>query len=106
RRSPACAFLVQDSNMSLKTTAAPGVLLLVVASFAGPAYAHDDAPGAQDSVTLDTVIVTGERNREDPPVVADARAQLSRTPGSVAVVSSESYATRFAQGFSDSLRNV
>ncbi|TPW02870.1 MAG: iron complex outermembrane recepter protein [bacterium] len=90
--------------MSLKTTAAPCALLLA-AAFAVPAHAQTP-PASRDVQTLDTVIVTGVRNPEDPPVVADARALLSRTPGSVAVVSSESYATRFAQGFSDSLRNV
>ena len=80
--------------MSLKTTAAPCALLLA-AAFAVPAHAQI-APTSQDVQTLDTVIVTGVRNPEDPPFVADARALLSRTPGSVAVVSSESYATRFA----------
>ena len=89
--------------MSLKTTAAPCALLLA-AAFTIPAHAQTSP--SQDVATLDTVIVTGVRNPEDPPVVADARALLSRTPGSVAVVSAESYATRFAQGFSDSLRNV
>ena len=74
--------------MSLKTTAAPCALLLA-AAFAVPAQAQ--SPAASPEVqTLDTVIVTGVRNPEDPPVVADARALLSRTPGSVAVVSAES----------------
>jgi iron complex outermembrane receptor protein len=90
--------------MSLKTTAAPCALLLA-AALASPAFARS-APDPSGVTTLDSVIVTGVRNPEDPPVVADARAQLSRTPGAVAVVSSESYRNRFAQGFFDSLRNV
>ncbi|WP_292225624.1 TonB-dependent receptor [Brevundimonas sp.] len=89
--------------MSLKTAAAPCALLL--AAVASPAFAYS-APAETDPVVLDSVIVTGRRNAEDPAVVADARALLSRTPGAVAVVSSESYENRFAQGFSDTLRNV
>ncbi len=89
--------------MSLNTAAAPCALLL--AAVASPAFAYA-APAEADPVVLDSVIVTGRRNPEDPAVVADARALLSRTPGAVAVVSSESYENRFAQGFSDTLRNV
>lgn len=89
--------------MSLRTAAAPCALLLA-AALSVPAHAQTGP--SPDVVTLDSVIVTGVRHPEDPPVVADARAQLSRTPGAVAVVSSESYETRFAQGFADSLRNV
>lgn len=90
--------------MSLKTTAAPCALLL--AAFAAmPVHAQSPAPQNGPTV-LDSVIVTGVRNPEDPPVVANARERLSRTPGAVAVVSAESYETRFAQGFSDTLRNV
>lgn len=85
--------------MSLKTSAAPCALLL--AAVAGPAFAQDSAP-----TMLDSVIVTATRNEDDPAVVADARDRLSRTPGAVAVVSAESYADRFAQNFSDTLRNV
>jgi len=94
--------------MSLKTTAAPRALLLA-ALVASPslALAEPITPPTEDPVTtLDSVIVTGRRNPEDPAVVAEARAVLSRTPGAVAVVSSESYENRFAQGFSDTLRNV
>ena len=93
--------------MSLKTTAGPCALLL--ATVAGPAFAQSGAQsGAQDSqpTTLDSVIVTATRNADDPAVVAEARDRLSRTPGAVAVVSAESYANRFAQNFSDTLRNV
>lgn len=87
--------------MFLKTTAAPCALLLAALS-AAPAVAQT----ADEATLLDSVIVTGRRDPEDPAVVADARSRLSRTPGAVAVVSSESYANRFAQGFSDTLRNV
>lgn len=89
--------------MSLKTAVVPYALLLA-AALTTPALAR--SPADPDVTTLDTVIVTGVRNPEDPPVVAEARARLSRTPGAVAVVSSESYENRFAQGFPDSLRNV
>lgn len=88
--------------MSLKTTAAPCALLF--AAFAASPATADPEP--QDPTILDSVIVTGRRDAEDPAVVADARDRLSRTPGAVAVVSAESYQTRFAQGFSDTLRNV
>lgn len=87
--------------MSLWTSAAPCALLLT--AVASPALASESS---QDPTTLDTVIVTGSRNPEDPAVVAEARDRLSRTPGAVAVISSESYANRFAQTFADTLRNV
>ncbi|KQW83189.1 TonB-dependent receptor family protein [Brevundimonas sp. Root1279] len=90
--------------MSLRTLAAPCALLL--AASAAPAFAHEPAAPSDDPAVLDSVIVTGRRDPEDPQVVADARALMARTPGAVAVVSAESYETRFAQGFSDSLRNV
>ncbi|MBL8772552.1 MAG: TonB-dependent receptor [Phenylobacterium sp.] len=66
-----------------------------------PARAEDDA-----ATTVDTLIVTGARNPEDPPVVADARARLSETPGAVSVISQESYASRFALGLDDILRDA
>jgi len=76
-------------------------LLLAAASL--PTLAHaEEAPGP----TVDTVIVTGARNPEDPPVVADARKRLSETPGAVAVVSAESYEKRFALALDDVLRDV
>ncbi|MFJ6024790.1 TonB-dependent receptor family protein [Brevundimonas sp. NPDC092305] len=84
--------------MSLKTTAAPCALLLAALS-AAPAF-------AQDATELDSVIVTGKRNPDDPAVVAEARERLSRTPGAVAVVSAESYEDRYALTFSDTLRSV
>lgn len=89
--------------MSLKTTAAPCALLL--AAIASPAFA-ESIPADGDPVVLDSVIVTGRRNAEDPAVVADARARLSRTPGAVAVVSAESYANRFAANLADIVRDV
>ena len=94
--------------MSFKTTAAPCALL--IGACLAPAFAHAseaDGPNAEGPATVvDSIIVTGRRNAEDPAVVAEARDRLSRTPGAVAVVSAESYADRFAQGFADTLRNV
>ncbi|CAL4869452.1 Vitamin B12 transporter BtuB (plasmid) [Asticcacaulis sp. MM231] len=58
----------------------------------------------QDAVT--TVIVTAQKNPEDPKVVQEARAALARTPGSVSVVANETYETRLAIGFPDLLRDV
>lgn len=90
--------------MSLKTSAAP--LALLAALHAAPAFAQTP-PAAEPGVTvLDSVIVTGGRNAEDPPVVAEARERLSRTPGAVAVVSSESYEDRYALSLADTLRSV
>ena len=89
--------------MSFKTTAAPCALL--IGACLAPTFAF--ASEADGPVTVvDCIIVTGRRNAEDPAVLAEARARLSRTPGGVAVVSAESYADRFAQGFADTLRNV
>ncbi len=85
--------------MSFRYSAAPCALLL--AAVAAPAFAQTAEP-----TVLDSVIVTASRDAGDPVVVAEARDRLSRTPGAVAVVSSESYANRFAQNFSDTLRNV
>lgn len=59
-----------------------------------------------DDALVDAVVVTANRNPEDPPVVADARKRLSETPGAVAVVSAEAYRDRYAQGLSDTLRDV
>jgi iron complex outermembrane receptor protein len=89
--------------MSFKTTAAPCALL--IGACLAPAFAHASVAEGPTTV-VDSIIVTGRRNAEDPAVVAEARDRLSRTPGAVAVVSAESYADRFAQGFSDTLRNV
>jgi len=54
----------------------------------------------------DVIIVTATPNPEDPPVVADARERLARTPGAVSVVSNESFEARAATGLTDLLRDV
>lgn len=90
--------------MTFKTFAAPRALLIALplaGATACPALAADDQP-----TTVDSVIVTARPNPDDPPVVAEARARLSRTPGAVSVVAAETYEDRFAQGFYDTLRNV
>ncbi|WP_396595580.1 TonB-dependent receptor family protein [Brevundimonas sp. R86498] len=89
--------------MSNKTHAAPLALLLAAAS--APAFAQT-TPDIGPVVDLGEVIVTGARNPEDPPVVAEARRRLSRTPGAVAVVSAESLETRYAPNMADVLRDV
>ncbi|TAJ69017.1 MAG: TonB-dependent receptor [Phenylobacterium sp.] len=76
---------------------------LLLAASALPAVAHAEAEAPP---TVDTVIVTGARNPEDPPAVADARKRLSETPGAVSVVSAESYEKRFALALDDVLRDV
>lgn len=85
--------------MSLNTSAAPCALLF--AAVAGPALAQTAAP-----TQIDSVIVIARRNAYDPPVVAEARARLSRTPGAVAVISAESYADRYAPTLADVLRDA
>jgi len=55
---------------------------------------------------LQTIIVTASPNPEDPPVVAEVRERLSRTPGAVSVVSNESYEARASTGLTDLLRDV
>lgn len=59
-----------------------------------------------DSADNETTIVTARPNPEDPPVVAAARDDLSRTPGAVSVVANESYEARAATGLTDLLRDV
>lgn len=87
--------------MSITTTAAPLALLLAAASV--PAHAQI---ASDQAVDLGEVIVTAARNPEDPPVVAEARRRLSRTPGAVAVVSAESLQSRYAPNIADVLRDV
>ncbi len=87
-------------NSRLFGTASAVALALVAA----PALAQEATPGPVFQV--DEVIVTGARNPEDPPVVAEARRRLSRTPGAVAVVSAESLQDRFAPNVADALRDV
>ncbi|MBI1200340.1 MAG: TonB-dependent receptor plug domain-containing protein, partial [Phenylobacterium sp.] len=64
------------------------------------------AARADEAVTVDSVIVTGARDPEDPPVVAGARKALSETPGAVSVISQESYASRAALALDDVLRDA
>ena len=73
--------------------------LLAAACLATPALANDS-----DQVPV--IIVTAKANPEDPPVVAEARERLARTPGSVSVVAAEAYEDRFAVGTPDILRDV
>jgi iron complex outermembrane receptor protein len=72
-------------------------------SVALPALAHAED---QPANTVDSVIVTGLRDPEDPPVVGDARARLSQTPGAVSVISNESFAKRQALALDDMLRDA
>ena len=95
--------------MSLKTTAAPRALVLAVGAAALGAATLPSAVSAQTqgpTTRLDEIIVTAARNPEDPPVVAEARRRLSRTPGAVAVVSAESLQDRYAPNLADVLRDV
>ena len=87
--------------MSPMTRVVPCALLLAAA--AAPVRAQTVT---QSETPVDEVIVTAARNPEDPPIVADTRARLSRTPGAVAVVSAESYRSRFADTLADVLRDV
>ncbi|WP_122464771.1 TonB-dependent receptor family protein [Brevundimonas lutea] len=95
--------------MTFRTSTAPLALLAALCA-ATPVFAQtapiqtgsDEGPVTQ----LDSIIVTATRNPDDPPVVAEARARLSRTPGAVAVVAAESYEDRYALALSDTLRNV
>ena len=79
---------------------------LLFAAAALPALAPTDLFAAETPTTVDTVIVTGARNPEDPPVVGDARKRLSETPGAVSVISAESYEKRFAIALDDMLRDA
>lgn len=85
--------------MKTQLLAATSVVALACAT--SPALAQDPT-----GTTVDSIIVTGTRNPDDPPVVAEARTRLSRTPGAVSVVAAETFDDRFAQGFYDTLRNV
>ena len=92
--------------MTFTTFAAPRALfaaLPLAGALACPALAETDQARP---TTVDSIIVTAVRNPEEPPVVAEARARLSRTPGAVAVVSTESYEDRYALALSDTLRAV
>lgn len=87
--------------MTLQQRALKGALML--GACAWPAFTHAAEASAP---TVDTVIVTGARNPEDPPVVQDARQRLSETPGAVSVISQESYAGRAALALDDILRDA
>jgi len=80
--------------------------VLLLAAAALPALAPTTLSAAETPTTVDTVIVTGARNPEDPPVVGDARKRLSETPGAVSVISAESYEKRFAIALDDMLRDA
>jgi iron complex outermembrane receptor protein len=75
-------------------------LALAQAAWAGAGDADADAP------TVSGVIVTASPDPDDPPVVARTRERLSRTPGAVAVVASETYDTRLVMGLPDLLNQV
>ncbi|HVY86452.1 MAG TPA: TonB-dependent receptor [Caulobacterales bacterium] len=80
--------------------------LLGSALFLAPSSADAQTQTSNETSSSDTIIVTARPNPEDPPVVAEARDRLSRTPGAVSVISNESYEQRTAQGLSDLLRDV
>ncbi len=82
----------------------PRALLFAAASM--PALMPALARAADTATTVDTVIVTGARNPEDPAVVGNARKRLSETPGGVSVIAAESYQKRFAIGLDDMLRDA
>lgn len=85
----------------MKTRLLAATSVAALACVATAALAQDPT-----GTTVDSIIVTGTRNPDDPPVVAEARTRLSRTPGAVSVVAAETFEDRFAQGFYDTLRNV
>jgi iron complex outermembrane receptor protein len=64
------------------------------------------AAEADAASVVDSVIVTGRRDPEDPPVVGAARQRLSQTPGAVSVISQESYVRREALALDDMLRDA
>ncbi|MBI1328970.1 MAG: TonB-dependent receptor [Alphaproteobacteria bacterium] len=74
------------------------------AAFAALASTALVAPAHAQNV--ETVIVTASKIKEDPPIVAEARKRLSRTPGAVAVVAAETYENRLVIGMPDLLRDV
>lgn len=88
--------------MPIRTPAAPCALLAL--ALAAPARSQAVEPDA--AITLDAIVVTHRRDPDNPLVVGAARERTNRTPGAVAVIASESYRNRMAQGVSDVLRNV
>lgn len=85
---------------------APLRALLLCAVSAAPHVAMAAETDGDGVNTVDSVIVTGARNPEDPQVVAGARKRLSETPGAVSVISQESYARREALALDDMLRDA
>lgn len=88
--------------MQILLRASPRALLLAATALAAPALAHAEAAPP----LIDAVVVTANLDPEEPPVVGQARKRLSETPGAVAVVSAEAYRDRYAQGLSETLRDV
>ncbi|MET3665520.1 TonB-dependent receptor [Caulobacter sp. 1776] len=84
-------------------------LLLATASLlaVAPSLARADPTETvpTDAVEVSSVIVTAQRDPEDPPAVAGARRTLSRTPGAVSVVAQESYVKRQALALDDMLHD-
>lgn len=110
RTGPRSSLLTESIQMTStfsvrRACAASGVALSAASLLASPGFAQS-GPSEDQQGVRDTVIVTAQRDPEDPPVVADARQRLSETPGAVAVVSSESYEGRMATGLADMLRDV
>lgn len=87
--------------MSLKSSTAP--LALLIAACAAPAFAQSEPAPV---TTVESVIVTARPDPEDPPVVAEARQRLSRTPGAVSIVAAETYEDRTSEGLYDILRDA
>ena len=87
------------ATLAASTLAVSGVLF----SFSLPSLAVAQTAASH---TVDSVIVTGRRDPEDPPVVGDARQRLAETPGAVSVISQESYAKRQALALDDMLRDA
>ncbi|MDX9999348.1 MAG: TonB-dependent receptor [Phenylobacterium sp.] len=81
-------------------------LVLASSALLGLALPTLASAQATASNTVDSVIVTGRRDPEDPPVVGDARQRLSETPGAVSVISQESYIRREALALDDMLRDA
>ena len=87
--------------MNPKFSSAPLALLIVAC--AAPAFAQSEPPSV---TTVESVIVTARPDPEDPPVVAEARQRLSRTPGAVSIVAAETYEDRTSEGLYDILRDA
>jgi iron complex outermembrane receptor protein len=81
---------------------------LLLATSALGCLALPSLAAAADSgpASVESVIVTGRRDPEDPAVVGEARQRLSETPGAVSVISQESYVRREALALDDMLRDA